>query len=79
MTVNRGSDDGVQTDMAVISPKGIVGRVVGRPAAHAARVQLLIDPAAAAGALVERTRAGGMAVGVDSDPPLQLQLVSESR
>lgn len=76
VTVNRGSSDGVATDMAVISPKGIVGRVVGRPAAHASRVQLLIDPAAAAAALVERSRAGGMVAGVDDDPPLQLQLVS---
>ncbi|MEO7275841.1 MAG: rod shape-determining protein MreC [Vicinamibacterales bacterium] len=76
VTVNRGSRDGVTTDMAVISPKGIVGRVVGRPAAHAARVQLLIDPAAAAAARIERSRAGGMVAGVDADPPLQLQLVS---
>jgi rod shape-determining protein MreC len=76
VTVNRGSDDGVQADMAVISPKGIVGRVIGRPAAHASRVQLLVDSAAAAGALVERSRAGGIVVGVDLDPPLQLQLVS---
>ena len=76
VTVNRGSSDGVLTDMAVISPKGVVGRVVGRPAAHASRVQLLIDPAAAAAALVERSRAGGMVAGVDDDPPLQLQLVS---
>jgi len=76
VTVNRGSSDGVKTDMAVISPKGIVGRVVGRPAAHAARVQLLIDPAAAAAAVIERSRAGGMVAGVDEDPPLQLQLVS---
>jgi rod shape-determining protein MreC len=76
VTVNRGSADLVQTDMAVISPKGIVGRVVGRPAAHAARVQLIVDPAAAAGALIERSRSGGMAVGVDDDPPLQMQLVS---
>jgi len=76
VTVNRGSSDGVTTDMAVISPKGVVGRVVGRPAAHASRVQLLIDPAAAAAALIERSRAGGMVAGVDDDPPLQLQLVS---
>ena len=76
VTVNRGSSDGVMTDMAVISPKGVVGRVVGRPAAHASRVQLLIDSAAAAAALIERSRAGGMAAGVDDDPPLQLQLVS---
>jgi rod shape-determining protein MreC len=76
VTVSRGSADGVQTDMAVISPKGIVGRVVGRPAAHAARVQLIIDPTAAAGALIERSRGGGMVVGVDDDPALQMQLVS---
>jgi rod shape-determining protein MreC len=76
VVVNRGSDDGVQADMAVIAPKGIVGRVVGRPAAHASRVQLIIDQTAAAGALVERTRAGGMVVGVEGDPPLQMQLVS---
>jgi rod shape-determining protein MreC len=76
VTVNRGSADGVNTDMAVISPKGIVGRVVGRPTAHASRVQLLIDPAAAAAALIERSRAGGMVAGVDEDPPLHLQLVS---
>jgi rod shape-determining protein MreC len=76
VVVNRGSDDGVQADMAVIAPKGIVGRVVGRPAAHASRVQLIIDQTAAAGAMIERTRAGGMVVGVEGDPPLQMQLVS---
>jgi rod shape-determining protein MreC len=76
VTVNRGSADGVQSDMAVISPKGIVGRVIGRPAAHASRVQLLVDQSAAAGAMIERTRTGGMVVGVDSDPQLQMQLVS---
>jgi rod shape-determining protein MreC len=76
VTVNRGSDDGVQADMAVISPKGIVGRVIGRPASHAARVQLLIDATAAAAAMIERSRSGGIVVGVEGDPPLQFQLVS---
>jgi len=76
VTVNRGSADGVQTDMAVISPKGIMGRIVGRPAAHASRVQLLVDQAAAAGAMIERTRVGGMVVGVEGDLALQMQLVS---
>ncbi len=76
VTVNRGSADGVQADMAVIAPKGVVGRVVGPVAAHAARVQLIIDRTAAVGAVSERTRAGGMAVGVDGDPPLGMDLVS---
>jgi rod shape-determining protein MreC len=76
VTIGRGSADGVQGDMAVIAPAGLVGRIVGQPAAHASRVQLLIDRNAAAGALIERTRAGGMVVGSDRDPPLTMDLVS---
>jgi rod shape-determining protein MreC len=78
VTIDRGRDDGVMPDMAVISSGGVVGRVIGPVAAHAARVQLLIDyhgPAAAA-ALTERTRAGGMIVGREGDPPLRMDFVS---
>lgn len=76
ITIGRGSADGVQTDMAVIAPAGIVGRIVGAPAAHASRVQLLIDRNAAAGAFTERTHAGGMVAGADKDPRLIMDLVS---
>jgi rod shape-determining protein MreC len=76
ITIGRGSADGVQADMAVIAPKGLVGRVVGEPSAHAARVQLIIDRNAAAGVLSERTRSGGLIVGVDGNPPLAMELVS---
>ena len=48
--------------MAVIAPTGVVGRIV-TPTAHASKVQLLIDRNAAAGALVERSRAQGVVVG----------------
>jgi rod shape-determining protein MreC len=77
ITIGRGTADGVQADMAVIAPTGIVGRIVGTPAAHAARVQLLIDRNAAAGAVVERTHVGGMVVGVEKDASvLAMDLVS---
>jgi rod shape-determining protein MreC len=78
VTIDKGSSDGVRPNMAVISSIGVVGRVIGPVAAHAARVQLLIDHngPAAAGALTERTRAGGMVVGKDGDPPLRLDFVS---
>jgi rod shape-determining protein MreC len=39
-------------------------------------VQLIVDRNAAAGALIERTRAGGMVVGVEANPPLRMELVS---
>jgi rod shape-determining protein MreC len=76
VTIDRGSADGVVADMAVIAPGGIVGRIIGPVARHAARVQLIIDRNAAAGALTERTRAGGMVVGAEADPPLRMELVS---
>jgi rod shape-determining protein MreC len=76
VTINRGGADGVLADMAVIAPGGIVGRVIAPVGRHAARVQLLIDRNAAAGALTERTRAGGVVVGADANPPLRMDLVS---
>jgi rod shape-determining protein MreC len=62
ITIDRGSKNGVATNMAVIAPTGVVGRVV-TPTGHASKVQLLIDRNAAAGALVERSRAQGIVVG----------------
>lgn len=76
ITINRGTSDGVQADMAVIAPAGVVGRVIGPAARHAARVQLIIDRNAAAGAMGEQTRAGGMVVGTEDNPPLHMELVS---
>ena len=52
--------------MAVLSPSGVVGRVI-LPSLRASKVQLLIDRNAAAGAIVERTRAQGVVVGVGTD------------
>jgi rod shape-determining protein MreC len=76
VTIDRGSVDGVQPDMAVIAPGGIVGRILGPVARHAARVQLIIDRNAAAGAVTERGRAGGMIVGSEANPPLRMELVA---
>lgn len=60
--------------MAIISPAGVVGRIVV-PSARAAKVQLLIDRNAAAGALIERTRAQGVALG-DGGDRLRLDYLS---
>jgi len=66
MTIDKGSADGVARDMAVLSPAGVVGRVV-LSSPRAARVQMLIDRNAAAGAMIERTRAQGLVVGQGSN------------
>jgi rod shape-determining protein MreC len=62
VTIDKGTGDGLRPDMAVIAPAGVVGRVI-TPSARAAKVQLLIDRNAAAGALVERSRAQGVVEG----------------
>jgi rod shape-determining protein MreC len=65
VTIDKGTLEGIGADMAVISPAGVVGRIV-LPSARASQVQLLIDLNAAAGALIERTRVQGVVVGVQN-------------
>jgi rod shape-determining protein MreC len=66
VTIDRGTADGLRSNMPVIAPGGIVGRIV-TPGLHAAKVQLLVDRNAAAGAVVERSRAQGVIVGSGED------------
>jgi rod shape-determining protein MreC len=66
MTIDKGTGDGLASDMAVLAPAGVVGRII-MPARRAAKVQLLIDRDAAAGAIVERSRAQGVVVGTGTD------------
>ena len=75
VTINKGTRDGLKSDMAVISPAGVVGRIV-TPSARAAKVQLLIDRNAAAGAMDERTRVQGVVVGT-GDNILRMEYVAE--
>lgn len=62
ITIGKGTADGLRPDMAVIAPRGVVGRVIV-PSAGASKVQLLVDRNAAAGAMVERSRAQGVVLG----------------
>jgi rod shape-determining protein MreC len=75
VTIDKGTRDGLRSDMAVLAPAGVVGRVVV-PSARAAMVQLLIERNAAAGALIERSRAQGIVVG-GGDDRLRMEYVSE--
>jgi len=62
ISIDKGTEDGLRSDMAVIAPAGVVGRII-LPATRAAKVQLLIDRNAAAAALIERSRAQGVVLG----------------
>lgn len=76
LTINRGHADAVAADMAVLAPAGVVGRVI-RTARGAAKIQLLVDRNAAAGVLIERSRAQGVAMGTGADL-LRLDFVAGS-
>ncbi|MFQ5791212.1 MAG: rod shape-determining protein MreC, partial [Acidobacteriota bacterium] len=66
ITVNRGSERGVELNAPVIAPGGLVGRVVA-VGARVARVQLLSDRDCAVGALLVRTRIRGIVSGAGQD------------
>ena len=76
LTIDKGTRDGLRPDMSVIAPGGVVGRIV-MPSARAAKVQLLLDRNAAAGAIIERSRAQGVVVGTGEDR-LRMENVSEA-
>lgn len=60
--VDRGSDQGIQVGMGVISPSGLVGRVL-RVTPGYADVVTLIDPTSNVDAIVQRSRARGIISG----------------
>lgn len=76
ITIDKGTLHGLKTDMAVIAPAGVVGRII-KPTARSAIVQLLIDRNAAAGVIIERSRAQGVAMGA-GDGRLRLEYMSEA-
>jgi rod shape-determining protein MreC len=75
MTIDKGSRQGLKPNMAIIAPAGVVGRIVAT-SPGAAQVQLLTDVNAAAGAIIERSRAQGIVNGA-GDKGFVLDKVSE--
>ena len=74
ITIDKGSADGVVADMAVLTGRGVVGRVI-ETAPHAAEVQLLIGRNAAAGVVLEKSGTGAIAVGGTADGMLSLEMI----
>lgn len=62
ITVNSGSTDGVRLGMTVVTPRGIVGRVI-RVSPSTSRVLLITDPSSSVTAMIQKTRAKGVVNG----------------
>jgi len=74
IVLDKGSQDGVRRDMAVINTAGVVGRIAV-VAARTSVVQLAIDGNAAVACLVERTGAQGIVLG-NGDGSLRMEYLS---
>ncbi len=76
--INRGSDDGIQTGMAVISPDFFVGQVTD-VSPNRARVTLDIDSSSQVGAMLQSNGATGVLVGEwQSGGSMQLRYLDPS-
>lgn len=64
--IDKGGEDGVVRNMAVVSADGLVGRVIGVSSRYA-KVLLILDANSAVDALVQRSRARGILVGLGKD------------
>jgi rod shape-determining protein MreC len=62
LTLDRGSAAGIELNAAVMSPTGVLGRVIA-VGPRAARVQLLLDRDSGVAVLIERSRVTGVVSG----------------
>lgn len=75
--VNRGVNQGVRRDQAVILPAGLVGRVIF-VAPNTADVLLITDPHSGVGAMLQDSRTPGVVKGVlDSARPLTMSYLTK--
>src|SRR5262245_48993204 len=62
VTIDKGASHGIKPDSAVITPEGVVGRVI-HTSKHFSIVQLIVDTQSAIGVMLETTRRQGILKG----------------
>lgn len=76
--INRGDHDGIRREMAVITPEGIVGKIV-EVFPHAAQVQLISDRESGVGAMFAASHAHGIVKGTGDPDPQMDYIVNEEK
>lgn len=66
LIIDKGSSGGIRTDMAVISTRGLVGRMV-EVGKLSSKALLITDPNLKVGVLIRRNRQGGILTGMPGD------------
>ena len=79
--INRGSDDGISKNMAVINENGLIGNIT-EVYSNCSKVQLITDPRSAVGALVQReqSRIAAILEGNSTNPlnPTMVNLANDA-
>ena len=75
--INKGGNDGINKDMAVITLDGLVGKVVS-VSPRTAKVMLITDPLSAVGSLSQRSRSAGITKGQGYGKTILAELTRES-
>jgi len=74
ITIDRGTDDGVEAGMPVVGPAGLLGQTVD-VTSHSARVRLITDPESGVASKLQSTRTEGIVRG-SIEGKLTLEFVS---
>lgn len=65
ITVNKGTAHGIKENMPVMTPAGLVGRVLSA-SKYSSEVLLIIDPRSGVGSMVQETRVPGLVEGMSA-------------
>ncbi len=76
--LDKGKDEGIGRDMAVITPEGIVGKV-REVYPHSAQVLAINDQSSGAGVILEQTRVRGILRGNAEGQPAVVNILADSR
>jgi len=76
--IDKGSDDGIKGDMAVITPAGVVGKIV-RVLPGTAQVLEINDQTSGIGAILEKSRLQGILKGAPSGDSMLHYIMSDEK
>ena len=77
--IDKGTRDGIKTDMAVITPRGIVGKISRVFPDNTSQVLEINDATAGAGIMLERSRLRGVLRGTASGIPEILHIMADEK
>lgn len=76
--IDKGTKDGLTTDMPVVSPEGVVGKIL-RVYGSTSLVLLLNDPSSGAGVILEKSRLQGILKGAPNGSTVMHNVMSDEK